>query len=367
MSAGRPEQPRFPSAGVSLVEVIRTLASLVILPWGLLVHALTGKTGSKTYQAFIWLFCVTGGRMNSALSWCISRLRPATGGTDAEGVLGKLSHEDIERTAERLRSEGYVVFERALSPAACDRLLQFALTTPAKVRRMDGEATNEPVRRVLFDGRNAVAVRYDYDTDALLDDEDVQSLLADRSLLRLAQEYLECEPVADVLSMWWHTNHHSQPDSEAAQYYHFDMDRIKWFKVFIYLTDVGADNGPHSFVAGSHRQDGIPWRLRRKGYVRLTDDEVMQEYGSARCLHLAAPRGSIIVEDTRGLHKGNPVRADARLVLQLQFSNSLFGGYYPPARIAQVRSPELRTRLRDMPAVYRQYVRPLRVSPRQSP
>jgi hypothetical protein len=345
-----------PVARMSLREIVRTIGSLVLLPFGLLSYAWTGRTAPKVYQAFVWTFCVTGGRINVMLSWVLSRIRPALPVHDAVGVLGDLSDGGCARWVDKLERDGYVVFERALPSAACDRLLEFARTTPAKIRRMDGEAALASQRVAVFDGQHPLAVRYDYDTSALLDNEDVQSLLADRSLLRLAQEYLDCEPIADVLSMWWHTNHHTQPDSEAAQFYHFDLDRIKWFKVFIYLTDVGPDNGPHSFVAGSHRTDGIPWHLRRKGYVRLSDDEVLAEYGPERCLALAAPRGSIIVEDTRGLHKGNSVRADPRLVLQLQFSNSLFGGRYPPARISHVRSPEFQLRLGEMPRVYRQYV-----------
>ncbi len=340
---------------VGLKEFVRTLACLVVLPWGLLLYAVTGKTGSKAYQAFIWMFCVTAGRSNVLLSRLASLRRPVTRLNNTTGVLGDMSGPAREQCVEKLRSDGYLLFERALSPAACDRLMQFAQTTPSQIRRMDGEAATQIVRTALFDGTDPVAVRYDYDPVALLDNEDIQTLLADGSLLGLAQEYLRSEPVADVLSMWWHTNHHTQPDSHAAQFYHFDMDRIKWLKVFIYLTDVGPENGAHSYVAGSHG-GGIPWSMRRKGYVRLTDDEVTAEYGSERCLHLTAPRGSIIVEDTSGLHKGNTVQGAPRLILQLQFSNSLFGGYYAPARITEVQSPELRSRLSEMPAVYRQYI-----------
>lgn len=341
---------------MSIKEVMRTVAAAAILGWGLLAHAISGKTSSKAYQALIWLFCASGGRLNRFLSRLIALARPARPIEKPIGVLGDLSGTRAVEIAEVLGERGYVVFERALSPEICDRLAHFAKTTPAKVRRMDGQAA--PVRPVstLYDGGAPAAVRYDYDPSALLDNADVQNLLADRSLLRLAQEYLGCQPTADVLSMWWHTNFHAQPDSEAAQYYHFDMDRIKWFKVFIYLTDVGPENGPHSFVAGSHRDDGIPWNLRRRGYVRLMDEEVLATFGPERCVEFNAPRGSIIVEDTRGLHKGNPVRGAPRLMLQLQFSNSLFGGYYPPARVTEVRSPDFAARLKEMPATYRQYV-----------
>lgn len=350
------DQPPGSGNRVTLKEVIRTAACLVVLPLGLIAYAMSGKTSGRTYQAFIWLSCVTGGRSNSLMSWAISRFRPSRPVKRPVGVLGDLSQGVGTTLSDQLRRNGYLVFERALPPEVCDRLVEFARTTPAKIRRMDGETAGKADRSAVFAGENPVAVRYDYQTEDLLNNPEVQGLLADRSLLCLTQQYLGCQPVADVLSMWWHTNFHAQPDSEAAQYFHFDMDRIKWLKVFIYLSDVGIDNGPHSFVVGSHRDGGVPWHLGRKGYSRLSDEEVLAEYGAERCLSVTAPRGSIIVEDTRGLHKGNAVRGDARLILQLQFSNSLFGGFYPPARVSHVQNAEFQSRVKELPDVYRQYV-----------
>jgi hypothetical protein len=270
-------------------------------------------------------------------------------------VLGELTPDATSKLVRTLQTEGRIVFERALPPEVCDRLHAFACRTPAKVRPMDGESAPQAPRTAVFDGRRPEAVRYDYDPAVLLDNADVQALMADPTLLEVAQGYLGSEPVADVLSMWWHTNAHDQPDAEAAQYYHFDLDRIAWLKVFVYLTDVGPDNGPHSFVLGSHRPGAIPWSMLRKGYARLEDDEVEAFYGRDNCLQMTAPRGSIIIEDTRGLHKGNTVRGDPRLILQLQLSSSLFGGAYPPARITEVRSDALREALQQRPAVFRAY------------
>jgi hypothetical protein len=302
------------------------------------------------------MFCVTGGASNTAMSWFVSKTHPPKTLENPSGVLGELSGELSQHYAEKLRREGYVIFERALPEDACDRLLQFAATTHTKARRMDTDDAEFVAPTRIYSGGTPSAVRYDYDTQDLINNADVQELLTDQSILHLAQSYLGCQPIADVLSMWWHTNYHSEPDSEAAQFYHFDMDRLKWLKVFVYLTDVGPDNGPHSFVAGSHRKNGIPWPLRRKGYVRLTDTEVAEHYEPQRCLQVSAPRGSIIVEDTSGLHKGNAVVADPRLILQLQFSNSLFGATYPSAQLSTIHSPKTRECLRKRPRVFRQYL-----------
>ena len=332
-----------------------TVRSGLILPFALLRYRRTGRVSEVGYQALVWLFCVTGGRVNDALSWLIARLRPPVRLQTTTGVLGDMNDARARDGAERLRKDGYMVFERALPADACARLNKFAQETPAVVRRMDHEPHDLPRRTALFDAKAPLAVRYDYETGALLDNADVQALLADPSLLSLVQAYLGCEPVADVLSMWWHTAYHTSPDSEAAQYFHFDLDRIKWLKVFIYLTDVGPDNGPHSFVPGSHQTAGIPSGILHRGYVRLSDEEVYGRYGKEHCKQFCGPAGSIIVEDTRGLHKGAHVSGDPRLVLQLQFSNSLFGTSYPDARMSRVVDPGLQAMIDRAPQIYRQY------------
>src|SRR5690606_18205340 len=97
------------------------------------------------------------------------------------------------------------------------------------------------------------AVRYELRADDLVASSDVQRLLADWSLLAVAQDYLRATPIIDIVAMWWHTALHDHPDARAAQFFHFDMDRPRWLKFFIYLTDVAPENGPHCFIRGSHR------------------------------------------------------------------------------------------------------------------
>jgi hypothetical protein len=181
---------------------------------------------------------------------------------------------------------------------------------------------------------------------------DVQDLVCDFSVLSVAQAYLRARPVADVLAFWWSTAFNSAPSSAAAQYFHFDLDRVKWLKFFIYLTDVGPDGGPHTFVAGSHRTEGIPENLLRHGYVRLSDRDVHAEYPPSALIEFNAPRGTILVEDSRGLHKGKRVVRGDRLMLQVQFSNSLFGATYPRCRLPAVIEPPLRSAVAAYPPIF---------------
>jgi hypothetical protein len=323
---------------------------------GLAVYVFRGKTPAFGHFGMVALFCLTNGRSNDFLSRLIGFVKRPYRFDKANGVLGNLSSKsDLAPKLEQLRSRGYCVFAECVPQETCDRLLQFALSQPCKSRVMDG-GNRSGSDDVTYPRNTPNAVRYEFETQQLLGNEDVQRLLADLSIAALAQGYLGARPTIDVLAMWWHTAYSKSPDSEAAQYFHFDMDRPKWLKFFIYLTDVKTENGPHTFVAGSHRTGGMPSNLLSKGYVRLQDSEVAEAFNRSDIIEFAAPRGTIIAEDTRGLHKGKHVEEGDRLVLQIQFSNSLFGAIGPNAKLAHEMTAELRDTSRRYPSLYAAYL-----------
>jgi ectoine hydroxylase-related dioxygenase (phytanoyl-CoA dioxygenase family) len=337
-----------------IASVLRGVLDTVRVACGACVYLLTDSTPGWAYQALIRLFCRTGGKSNDLLARGIRAFDPGPRLPRPQGQLGVSDSEESKRVAARLRADGYFVFEKRLSDAVCDRLVRFAVETPARIRPMTGQspAAAAAEQRARYDRAAPSAVRYDFDAADLLGLPDVQQLLADPALLSVARDYLGTTPIADVVAMWWHTAYSQQPDEDAAQFYHFDMDRIQWLKFFVYLTDVGEANGAHCFIRGSHRTGGIPAEILARGYARLTDDEVLRHYGRDRVVEVLAPRGTIIAEDTRGLHKGREVLSGDRLMLQLQFSDSLFGGSYPRARRRAV-SPELVQMSRLFPKIYR--------------
>lgn len=328
-----------------------------IMIWGIFLHALGMSNKIRWHGSFVYVYCNTSGRISTLMSKFISIFRKEDVRLyeSANGVLGNITTKKRSEYLTQLEDKGYVVFERALSDEACQKLMQFACATPAVVRPMDGESKEAPAKLALYDDANPLAVRYDYVVNDLLANAEVQKLLADKSLLSIAQAYLKTVPRFDVLSMWWHTHYHSRPDSEAAQLYHFDLDRFKWLKVFVYLTDVGPNDGPHSFIEGSHFAGAIPDNLMRRGYVRLSDEEVSANFPSKE-IKFTAPRGTIIVEDTRGLHKGNAVNGNSRLILQLQLSNSLFGAVYPKNALPKKRIQELNDLVDEVPSIYKAYL-----------
>src|SRR5262249_18513531 len=150
------------------------------------------------------------------------------------------------------------------------------------------------------------------------------------AVLGISQQYMKSEGIHTGPAMWWTTPYGCEKSSSAlAQQYHFDMDTVKFIKYFIYLTDVGPGDGPHCFVRRSHLRR--PKELLRDG--RFQDEEINQSYDRSDVLEFTAPKGTIIAEDTRGLHKAKMPTDGNRLILQLEMTSCLFGPGYPKSTV----------------------------------
>jgi len=321
---------------------------------GYIEFALTGRTAGYAHQAMIQLFLLSGGKALDLLNAIISKLSGQYK-LPSRGLLGDMSGERLKIILNSLQQNGYYVFEDRLGIEACDELLNLALNKKVIKKAVDGEGASTEIE-CLYNRDTPAAVRYELKTEDLLNHKQVQKLLADNSILSLAQSYLGAIPKLDVLASWWHTAYSKQPDKNAAQFFHFDMDRPKWLKFFIYVTDVKTENGPHSFISGTHRSGMLPQSILDKGYARLDDGECEAIYGHDKIIEFCGPRGTIIAEDTRGLHKGKHVQTDDRLVFQIQYSNSLFGAAYPKCRFSDISDVALLNAIKKFPKIYSQYI-----------
>ena len=295
-----------------------------LLALGVLVFRVTGKTPWLSYWAMRRLYCTTRGRSNRLLArWLAEPAAVAMGNSPAPGGIGTAN---LESTVASLERDGFVLLGSLLSPADCDELVAFALATP-------GNLIPAPVggpTLALFDPAAPRAVKYDLPEHRLVQHPTVQRLLAETSLRELARRYLGCDPVNDLVAMWWSAPAPGQASSEAAQLYHFDMDRPQFLKVFIYLSDVTPDTGPHCYIRASHRDR--PPMFWKDG--RHDDHVILSQHGQAREVEICGPRGMGMAVDTSGFHKGKPLKAGCRLVLQLEYTCALFGQSYQRLQVA---------------------------------
>jgi ectoine hydroxylase-related dioxygenase (phytanoyl-CoA dioxygenase family) len=273
------------------------------------------------------LFCCTQGRSNEYMSTIISLFNPYEAPESCELWEKRFTKQEVLEISKKLKEDGAVVLEDRLPERVIQDFLAYTAKTPARLRPLDYQIKNASshIRTEVFHPDRLNAVRYEYEMMDLAKQPFIQEILAQSFFQTISGTYLQTTPVLDIIQCWWHTSFGGVPDENAAQKYHFDMDRLKWLKIFIYLNDVEADNGPHCFVRGSHKPGSIPWSILSKGYRRIDDSEVMKFYAKKDEWQFHGKAGTIILEDTRGLHKGLHVHGQSRLMFELQFANSLFG------------------------------------------
>ena len=330
------------------IVLIRFLSTLLLII-DVVRKKYTNQISKNGHSHLLNSFYLFGGFINlSAARWLGNKKLSFAN----RGLLSKFSDQEMREAAKHLKKEGYVVFENVLQDELCTEILSASEVIPGISRVMDdGSGKSE---RLLFDRRNPKSVRFDYSGSDLISNSVLQKIIFDESILNFAQEYLGSAPIMDLVAMWWHTTFSSRPDKEAAQWFHFDMDRLKWVKFFFYITDVDSNTGPHTFIAQSHRSLGIPYRLRSKGYARLTDEEVSDSFEKHQYKEFVGKRGTLIVEDTRGLHKGKHCLTGDRLLFQLEFTSSEFGTPIPQFTIEKKidRRSQVGTILESYPSVF---------------
>lgn len=314
--------------------------------WGFRRFERTGMTPRPAYAAMRKLY---GNEDASLYEQLVEDTRAPSNpsSSSGEGPLEGIAASEIDSVVDRLRLDGYAILEARLDAARCGALEAGARQASCRMVGPDGTRPG----RGTFDEAHPTALRYDLDEGDILDIPAAQELVADRSLFEIARRYLGVEPVQDLVAMWWSAAVRSSDRgaADAAQQFHFDLDRLRFLKVFVFLTDVDEANGPHVYVRGTHR--GAPPRFRSDG--RHCDDEVLPAFADDVC-SISGPRGTVFLADTRGLHKGRALEEGHRLVFQTEYATSLFGNSYTRPRIGDP-VPSLLALAAEHPAAFARF------------
>jgi hypothetical protein len=305
-------------------------------------------------SALLKLHCDTNGRFTDQLAMLIRSFRRPRQPSPVSGFLGELSVERQQAIATSIARDGYYVFEQRIPSDLCDQIEAFAARTPCRVEGRD----REPQDRMLFDPKEPISKTYRVAEEDIIGNRAMQRLMADPSMLAIAELYLRSQPILSMMNLWWSATYGDRPGDHAAQEFHFDFDPPPaWLLFFIYLTDVGPENGPHVYARGSHvaghpAAGPLLWR----GYVRIPDSDIAAAFGRENVVELLGKRGTILAVDTRGFHKGKMLTAGHRLMTQLTYSYPPYSGAHGVVRkINSEVDPSLAKAIKATPRVFERY------------
>jgi hypothetical protein len=115
--------------------------------------------------------------------------------------------------------------------------------------------------------------------------------------------------------------------------WHRDSPFSHQFKAILYLSDVGPANGPFEYIVGSHRERDVVAAARFLGLPYHTYRFPTEQVDRLESAKVVSPRstfvgrrGTLLLADTRGLHRGQPLKSGSRLALTR---------YYFPWRIPE--------------------------------
>jgi hypothetical protein len=326
---------------------LRTARDFKVFGQGYARYLMGARNDHESFLALRRLFCRTNGRLNDLLAYWHAASHPPYPVDVQDSVLAGLE-AGLPRVIRDLDRDGYHVFGQLVPEELCGELTDLAVRAPCSVLDSDGKWSPEPRR---FDPARPDGVRFELQAQDVMANPAAQKLVADPGLLAVAQAYFRAKAVQDLVAMWWSAPS-DRPSSTGAQLFHFDLDRVKFLKFFLYLTDVDERNGPHCYIAGSHRR--MPAALRRD--TRHTDEEVFACYPPEKRVEIKGPRGTLAAVDTRGFHKGKQLVAGHRLLFQVEYAINLFGMSYPPIVLDESFSPQFLAAVRRFPYTFANYV-----------
>lgn len=294
-------------------ELFKIYLSPIVFIFGYFLFIFFKKNPNYMQQSYVKSYCLTSGLISDLITSIIKiKYKFKT------SINLNLNDEELLN----LKDKGYVTLKDNLDDQLIEKMHYLTSTLKCSYNK-----TQNYYEKVIYDQNIHKLPAYGYETSDLIKTKEVNDLIKffkKSKIISLVENYFESKAYVLDLSMWW-SNVSSKVDSFSAQDFHFDLDSIKFLKVFIYLKDVTENEGPHVYVEGTHKSFTKPYEILKRGYSRVSDDEISKYYDYKKIHKVIGKKGTIFIGDTKCFHKGLVPLKSNRLIFQLIFSNSKFG------------------------------------------
>jgi hypothetical protein len=176
---------------------------------------------------------------------------------------------------------------------------------------------------------------------------------------------LGCVPTLYSINAWW-SFPATTPTGHGAQFFHRDDDDWRFITLFLYLTDVDEEAGPHQLIKGSHTLEGMTTLIetaRARGedvpidaLASFSDNSYFTGTFSGTCerafkeetANIVGPAGTIFMANTVAAHRGLMPKTKPRLIAWARY------GMGPNTNSADIEQgplarAQVRTALKDTP------------------
>jgi hypothetical protein len=218
-----------------------------------------------------------------------------------------------EEIVQSLQVKGFYVWENFLDDETCDRIRNSIDNLTEKY--------SESIWRDEEDADNRI-----YNAELL--DKDIRDFNQHEALKNLAGRYLHTRTTPFV-TLANRIKAKSGENRGSGGGWHRDTNYIHQFKSIVYLNDVNSENGPFQYVSGTQFK-GTLFEFRKFGIKldqnRLNDEEVERivDGSDYSITEFTAKRGTCLLVDTSGIHRGKPLMKGERYALTNYFYQDYF-------------------------------------------
>ena len=228
-----------------------------------------------------------------------------------------------DEAADRLAAVGYVPAASVPAPTTAEMRAYFA-DQPCYAWGQADESELQGLTELRAGGAQFAR----YPTATVLGCPHLVDIVTHADIISVIARHLGAIPTIIEYAAWW--SFAGRDAAKDSQLFHFDFPDYRYCLLFLYLTDVDADGGPHIIVEATHEFRHIAearsrwpggeaefdeWYFKN---IRKSDADVARYVGGEPAT-LAGPAGSCFLVNTRGLHKGmRPKRSD-RMVCEVVF------------------------------------------------
>jgi hypothetical protein len=170
----------------------------------------------------------------------------------------------------------------------------------AQVERILGFTEREPQQRYDDPHRHCDALR---------------QVACDPKVLEVARRYLGAEPIL-FGSVIWRSRGVKEPAlcRDHIFRFHFDVADVKSLVLFVYLSDVDEQSGPHVVISGTHRHKPL-WETARL----YLDERTARDRFPGRIQVVTGGRGTAFFEEQTTYHK-QAIPHKPRLMLAITYT-----------------------------------------------
>jgi hypothetical protein len=263
-----------------------------------------GRADLAVYRLSQLLHDRTNGKFDRVFMKLVPHLKPKL----PLPVSVDLPRAERDEVVSILRRDGYRILPFRLTEGDVAEIKSFAFSNPAF-----GNSLNQR-HAISADSIPAGIPRFTWPMWELVQLPAIQRIVLAGPYCDIAQEYLGCRPALAHVSLWL-----DAPSSDRFEpyLYHYDNEGPGFLKFFLFLSDIEPGTGAHHFVIGSHHLDK-PDSVARSGLY--SDEQIFAAYDKQNEVIAQGAAGTILVEDTKGFHRGSQITRDFRLLVQLEFS-----------------------------------------------